>query len=178
MLALFRRQRRLTPLRGSLAAVDGAGRPPGAAGLALSIPYGLAERNAQFIVCYMITRTVLLIKYSLGTAPRHLARKASAGGPSPSAGRRSGLDGVDARTDGSVTVYHFLPKARPYVRAHIVVQVVALVLWGVSFSVVMPYRLAFWYPSLALDAAVSFWLSKYTQVGARVPTRPCGVRRS
>ena len=47
------------------------------AGLGLSIPYGLDKRNNQFIVCFMITRAVLLIKYSLGTERGGRVPKAS-----------------------------------------------------------------------------------------------------
>jgi hypothetical protein len=65
-----------------------------------------------------------------------------------------------------VAVYHFVPKARRYARAHIMLQVVSLVCWGASLSVQMPYRLAFWYPSLALDVAISFILSRKSRVRA------------
>ena len=41
-----------------------ARRPP--AGLALAMPYGLDKRNEQFVVCFMLARFVLLIKYLLG----------------------------------------------------------------------------------------------------------------
>ena len=36
--------------------------------MALSIPYGFEKRNIQFIVSYMITRAVMLCKYTLGAS--------------------------------------------------------------------------------------------------------------
>ena len=36
------------------------------AGMALTIPYAFEKRSIQFVVCYMICRLVMLLKYSLG----------------------------------------------------------------------------------------------------------------
>ena len=63
-------------------------------------------------------------------------------------------------------VYHVVPTARRYARAHIVVNVFSLVCWGASFAVPMPYRLCFWYPSLAADVGVTFFMSEHTRVRA------------
>ena len=74
--------------------------------------------------------------------------------------------------DWRVAVWKYEPRAREHAFWHSVLQAFSLVCWGLSLAVVMPYRLAFWYPSLAIDIALSFFMSQ------RYRVRPRGAART
>jgi len=67
------------------------------------------------------------------------------------------------------TVHHFVPQARNYARAHIVLHVFALLAWGLSLLIATPARVSLWYVSIFFDIALNFVISEQNRVGGPNP---------